>query len=178
MIRCALVTTCLLASTFAPLAGATAAGVSLATPVTTELQAEPWPMSIAVEIVAKHDDSEPIAKREVVVPDGHRSTWSSTVWSAHGRRHIDLAVVAHQHPGSQVELEWDLAIEREPVLEMPLADYVLHRLRLGAGPQLGARALEVSRADIVSTMGEPVVETVEVGDESYEIRIVAAQLRG
>jgi hypothetical protein len=62
---------------------------------------------------------------------------------------------------------------------MEVSEYVLHRLRMGpTAPRLGPKRLEVARSDIVSTMGEPIAETVEIDGHTYEIRIFAQALRG
>jgi hypothetical protein len=161
-----------------------AASDSLATPITSQVETELWPLEVEVQILVPQTGvapvgQDPLPPRRVVVPDGHRTTWSSALMTPQGRRFFELDVVARQHPRDQVELEWDVVISRAAFEQMPVHEYVLHRLRLGpAVPRLAPKRLEVSRADIVSTLGEPITETVDIGGQTYEIRIAAHSLRG
>jgi hypothetical protein len=54
----------------------------------------------------------------------------------------------------------------------------LHRLRFGPRPGVGPEQVRVSRADIVTTRGEPHVETVEIDGQKYEVRVFALSVRG
>ena len=152
---------------------------SLATPITSEMETELWPLEVEVQIVELDAEADPLPVRRVVVPDGHRTTWSSAKMTDTGRRFFELDVVARHHPRDVVELEWDVVISRAPVEQMQVHEYVLHRLRFGEGLlKLGPKRLEIARSDIVSTMGEPITETVDIGSQTYEIRISANSLRG
>lgn len=152
---------------------------SLATPITTEMAGEIWPLELEVEIRDLSASSgTALPHKSVVVPDGHRTSWASSVWTPAGQRFFELDVVARHHPRDSVELEWDVVVSRAPVLPMDLGEYVLHRLQLGPKPRLGPKQVEVARSDIVSTMGDRISETVEIGGETYEIRILAHSLRG
>ncbi len=156
---------------------------SLATPITAELRQELWPVRIAVEIVElrrdlDRDAGEPMPYRAVEVPDGHRVSFATGTWTPRGHRDFTVDVTAHHHPRGEMEIEWDLVVEDAPYETVSVGEYVLHRLRFGPRPKVGPRLVRVSRADIVSTRGEPHVETVEIGDEKYEIRIVALSVRG
>jgi hypothetical protein len=152
---------------------------SLSIPITSELAAEVWPIELEVEIVdVSASPSEPLPRKSVVIPDGHRTSWATAVWTTSGRRFFDLDVVARHHPGDQVELEWDVVVSRSGVLPMDVGSYVLHRLQLGPKPRLGPREVEVARSDIVSTMNGSIAERLQIGDQTYEIRILAHSLRG
>jgi hypothetical protein len=152
---------------------------SLSIPITSELAAEVWPLELEVEIVEVATPlPQPMPRKTVVVPDGHRTSWASAVWTASGRRFFELEVVARHHPGDQVELEWDVVVSRSGVLPMDVGAYVLHRLQLGPKPRLGPREVEVARSDIVSTMNGSIAERLQIGEQTYEIRILAHSLRG
>lgn len=152
---------------------------SLSIPITSELAAEVWPLEVEVEIRDVGElEGEPLPRKSVVIPDGHRSSWVSAVWTPSGRRFFELDVVARHHPGDQVELEWDVVVSRAGVLPMDVGAYVLHRLQLGPKPRLGPRQVEVARSDIVSTMDGSISERLQIGDQTYEIRILAHSLRG
>ncbi len=175
-----------LACTFATAADPAVAANSLATPITGQLQQDLWPVDVAVEIVAisspgQQTPAEPVAllpSRTVTVPDGNRVSFSQAVWTPRGRRDFAVDVVARQHPRDQMEVEWDLVVEDAPYQTVTVGDYVLHRLRFGPRPQVGSELVRVSRADIVTTQGEPHVETVEIDGAKYEIRIFALSVRG
>lgn len=155
---------------------------SLATPITAELQQALWPVSVAVEIVALGDaEPEPavlLPTRALTVPDGHLVSFSSAVWTPRGRRDFTVDVVARQHPREQMEIEWDLVVEDAPYQTVSVGDYLLHRLRYGPRPELDTPRVRVSRADIVTTRGEPHVESVTIDGSNYEIRIFALSVRG
>lgn len=168
-------------------AGPAVAADSLATPITGQLQQELWPVEVAVEIVAiaNPDDLDPFAEstlllptHAVTVPDGNRISLSRAVWTPRGRRDFAVDVVARQHPRGEVEIEWDLLVEDAPYRTVSVGEYLLHRLRFGPRPQVGGTLVRVSRADIVTTRGEPHVETVEIDGSKYEIRIFALSARG
>jgi hypothetical protein len=161
------------------LAPSVGASDSLATPITTEMAGELWPLEVEVEIRdLSLAPAAALPHKSVVVPDGHRTSWASSVWTPAGQRFFELDVVARHHPRDSVELEWDVVVSRAPVLPMDVGEYVLHRLHLGPKPRLGPRQVEVARSDIVSTMGDRISETVEIGGKTYEIRILAHSLRG
>lgn len=163
----------------AALSTSVSASDSLATPITSEMETQLWPLQVEVQIVEVDAETDPLPVRRIVVPDGHRTTWSSAKMTAAGRRFFELDVVARHHPRDVVELEWDVVISRAPVEEMAVHEYVLHRLHFaGPVPKLGPKRLEIARSDIVSTMGEPITETVDIGSQTYEIRIFADSLRG
>jgi hypothetical protein len=173
-----------LASAAAPASAAD----SLAIPITAQMRQELFPVEVGVEIVAVGPPlggpaSAPGAKRimpadAVTVPDGNKVSFSRAIWTPRGRRAFSIDVVAHQHPGGKIELEWDLLVEDAPYESMSVADYVLHRLRFGPRPGVGPERVRVSRADIVTTRGEPHLETVEIDGQKYEIHIMATSVRG
>ncbi|MCH9685611.1 MAG: hypothetical protein K0V04_29540 [Deltaproteobacteria bacterium] len=169
-----------IAGTATPAVGAN----SLATPITAELRQELWPVKVAVEIVAVDDDdgnagpAEPMPRREVVVPDGNHLAFSTAVWTSRGRRDFAVDVVAHHHPRGDMEIEWDLRVEDAPYQTVSVGEYVLHRLRFGPRPGVGPEQVRISRADIVTTHGEPHVEAVEIDGAKYEVRIFALSARG
>jgi len=155
---------------------------SLATSITAELRQELWPIELGVEIVEVDDetsgaDVEVMPIRAVVVPDGNRVSFSSAIWTSRGRRDFTVDVAAHQHPRDEMEIEWDLLVEDAPYETVSVGDYLLHRLRFGPRPDVGPELVRVSRADIVSVVGEPHVETVEIDQQKYEIRIFALRAR-
>lgn len=173
-----------LASAAAPASAAD----SLAIPITAQMRQELFPVEVGVEIVAVGPPlggpaSAPGAKRimpadAVTVPDGNKVSFSRAIWTPRGRRAFSIDVVAHQHPDDEIELEWDLLVEDAPYESMSVADYVLHRLRFGPRPGVGPERVRVSRADIVTTRGEPHLETVEIDGQKYEIHIMATSVRG
>ena len=134
----------------------------------------------AVDVPAETDelDETPLPKRTIVVPDGHRLSFNTSVRRPHGRVDFDLQVVPRAHPQGAIELEWDLLVSEAKFRPMGVGGYVMHRLQLAGEPELGPAALSIARSDIVSTTGETFVEEVEIGDESYEIRILAESMRG
>ncbi|MEM9455778.1 MAG: hypothetical protein AAGF11_16480 [Myxococcota bacterium] len=164
---------------------------SLATPITAELQQALWPVEVALEIVAVPDpgrseprpgaEPEPIVLMPtdaVTVPDGHRLSLSHAISTPRGRRNFSVDIAARQHPRDQMEIEWDLVVEDAPYQTMSVGDYLLHRLRWGPRPEVDEPIIRVSRADIVTTRGEPHVETLEIDGATYEIRIFALSVRG
>ncbi len=168
-------------------AGPAVAADSLATPITAELLQELWPVEVAVEIVAiaaptdlepARDPVELLPVRSVTVPDGNRVSFSQGIWTPRGHRDFTVDVVARQHPRERMEIEWDLVVEDAPYQTVSVGDYVLHRLRFGPRPQVGDQQVRISRADIVTTQGDPHVETVEIDGAKYEIRIFALSVRG
>lgn len=166
-------------------AGPAVAADSLATPITAELQQQLWPVEVAVQIVAVAEPGVPLdgpvelmPVDAVTVPDGNRLTMSHTIWTPRGRRSFAVDVAARQHPRGQMEIEWDLVVEDAPYQTVSVGEYLLHRLRFGPRPEVGEQRVRVSRADIVTTRGEPHVETVEVDGSKYEIRIFALSVRG
>lgn len=171
-----------LAIASAPSAAVSAAD-SLSTPITAEMAQASWPVQLDVEITAVAVDSDeqppaPLPRRTVVVPEGHRLSLEASIPYDAGRFDFDLAVVARLHPRGAVELEWDLLVSEAHYRPMSVGRYAAHRLQLAPDPELGPPSLSVARSDIVSTTGEPFVETVEIDGHLFEIRIVAAGLRG
>lgn len=171
-------------------AGPAVAADSLATPITSELAQELWPVEVGVEIVAvgpplgDPDDplgaasAPPLPSRTVTVPDGNRVSFSRAIWTPRGRRAFSVDVAAHQHPRGEIEIEWDLLVEDAPYETVSVGEYLLHRLRFGPRPGVGPEQVRVSRADIVTTRGEPHVETVEIDGQKYEVRVFALSVRG
>lgn len=166
-------------------AGPAAAANSLATPITSELRQELWPVELAVEIIAvgpplggDRPTERIMPSNPVTVPDGNRVSFSRAVWTPRGRRAFAVDVVAHQHPRGEIEIEWDLLVEDAPYETVSVGDYLLHRLRFGPRPAVGPEQVRVSRADIVTTRGEPHVETVEIDGQKYEIHVFALSVRG
>lgn len=167
-------------------AGPVAAADSLATPITSELAQELWPVEVGVEIVAvgpplgglEGASATLLPTRSVTVPDGNRVSFSRGIWTPRGRRAFSVDVAAHQHPRGEIEIEWDLVVEDAPYQTVSVGDYLLHRLRFGPRPEVGPEQVRVSRADIVTTQGEPHVETVEIDGQKYEIRVFALSVRG
>jgi|GEM_PF-1535485 len=177
---------------------------SLAIPISQAMAEASFPVRVQIEIVALDAPAEdlqageavqavqavqpveetneleetPLPKRTVVVPDGHRLSFNTSVRRPHGRVDFDLEVVPRAHPQGAIELEWDLLVSEAKFRPMGVGGYVMHRLQLAGEPELGPAALSIARSDIVSTTGETFVEEVEIGDESYEIRILAESMRG
>ncbi len=168
---------------------------SLSTPITTEMADVTWPVRVQVEIVPTADqtpaqapaldaagdetgDDTPLPRRTIVVPDGHRLEFNSSVKSDAGRLDFELRVVPRIHPRGAVELEWDLLVSEAKFRPMGVGGYVVHRLQLAGEPELGPSTLSIARSDIVSTTGDTFVEEVEVDGQSFEIRILAESLRG
>lgn len=169
---------------------------SLSTPITAEMADVTWPVRVQVEIVPAADrdaaltparefgeddaapSDDPLPKKTVVVPDGHRLEFNNSVRSDAGRLDFELRVVPRIHPRGAVELEWDLLVSEAKFRPMGLDQYLVHRLQLAGDPELGPPTLSIARSDIVSTTGDAFVEEVEVGGQSFEIRILAVSLRG
>ncbi|MEM6989715.1 MAG: hypothetical protein AAF721_04440 [Myxococcota bacterium] len=166
---------------------------SLSTPITSEIADVTWPVRVQVEIVPTADaapaevartevtpaeEDSVLPKRTIVVPDGHRLEFNSSVRSDAGRLDFELRVVPRIHPQGAVELEWDLLVSEAKFRPMGVGGYVVHRLQLAGEPELGPSTLSIARSDIVSTTGDTFVEEVEVDGQSYEIRILAESLRG
>ena len=176
---------CFAALALAGAAVPAAAADSLAIPITAQLRQELWPVEVAVEIIAvgpplggESPTERVMPTNAVTVPDGNRVSFSRAVWTPRGRRAFAIDVVAHQHPGDEIELEWDLLVEDAPYETVSVGEYLLHRLRFGPRPGVGPEQVRVSRADIVTTRGEPHVETVEIDGQKYEIRVFALSVRG
>ena len=156
------------------------AGESLATPMTGPRLDALWPIHLEVEIVRLGDD----APRTVLplhvadVPDGHDMKLTSVVRTATGRREFELDVIAHHHPDDAVELEWSLQVHEARYRPIGVSGYLLHRLQLADTLELDDDALKIARADIVSVVGEPMRNVVEIDGEPHEIRIFARSLRG
>lgn len=171
---------------------------SLSIPISQAMAEASFPVRVQIEIVAldvatdegqaveavdvpvqtEELDETPLPKRTVVVPDGHRLSFNTSVRRPQGRVDFDLQVVPRAHPQGAIELEWDLLVSEAKFRPMGVGGYVMHRLQLAGEPELGPAALSIARSDIVSTTGETFVEEVEIGDESYEIRILAESMRG
>ncbi len=166
-------------------AGPAVAANSLATPITAELRQEQWPVELAVEIIAvgpplggDRPTERIMPSNPVTVPDGNRVSFARAVWTPRGRRAFSVDVVAHQHPRGEMEIEWDLLVEDAPYEKVSVGDYLLHRLRFGPRPGVEQEQVRVSRADIVTSRGEPHVETVEIDGQKYEIHVFAQSVRG
>ncbi len=179
------IATACFAVSLAGAAGPAAAADSLAVPITAQLRQELWPVEVAVEIIAVgpplggESPTERIMPTDAVtVPDGNRVSFSRAIWTPRGRRAFAVDVAAHQHPGGAMEIEWDLLVEDAPYETVSVGDYLLHRLRFGPRPPVGPERVRVSRADIVTTQGEPHVETVEIDGQKYEIHVFALGVRG
>lgn len=176
---------CFAALSLAGAAGPAAAADSLAIPITAQMQQALFPVQVGVEIVAvgpplggPPSTSHVMPANAVTVPDGNQVSFSRAVWTPRGRRAFAIDVVAHQHPGGTVEIEWDLLVEDAPYETVSVGEYLLHRLRFGPRPGVGPEQVRVSRADIVATQGEPHMETVEIDGQKYEIKIFALSVRG
>lgn len=187
----------LAASMLASPAPATATD-SLSIPISQAMAEASFPVRVQIEIVAldvatddgqaveavdipvqtEELDETPLPKRTIVVPDGHQLSFNTSVRRPHGRVDFDLQVVPRAHPQGAIELEWDLLVSEAKFRPMGVGGYVMHRLQLVGEPELGPAALSIARSDIVSTTGETFVEEVEIGGESYEIRILAESMRG
>ena len=187
----------LAASMLASPAPATATD-SLSIPISQAMAEASFPVRVQIEIVALDGDTDdgqaveavdvpaeaeeldetPLPKRTIVVPDGHQLSFNTSVRRPHGPVDFDLQVVPRAHPQGAIELEWDLLVSEAKFRPMGVGGYVMHRLQLAGEPELGPAALSIARSDIVSTTGETFVEEVEIGDESYEIRILAESMRG
>jgi hypothetical protein len=166
-------------------AGPAAAADSLAIPITAQLRQELFPVEVGVEIIAVGPPLGGASPTErimpanaVTVPDGNQVSFSRAIWTPRGRRAFAIDVVAHQHPGGEIEVEWDLLVEDAPYETVSVGEYLLHRLRFGPRPAVGPDEVRVSRADIVTTRGEPHVETVEIDGQKYEIHVFALSVRG
>ena len=167
---------------------------SLATPISAEMATAEWPVEVRVEIAsvsgktpaqtpaldAESEESPeaPLPERTIVVPDGQRLDFNSSVRSDHGRLDFELRVVPRVHPHGAVELEWDLLVSEAKFRPMGVGGYVAHRLELTGNPELGPSLLSIARSDIVSTTGETFLEEVSVGGQKFEIRILAQTMRG
>jgi hypothetical protein len=160
---------------------------SLATPIAGPHAEALWPIELELEI-SQLDALEggaprvapraPLASRATVVPDGHRSRFTSSVRTSRGQHTFTLSVVPRHHPGGAVELEWDLEVAEATYRELSVQEYLLHRLQLGPRPSLEQPYLKIARSDIVSTRGQAFTKIVEIGTQRYEIRIFAQSLRG
>jgi hypothetical protein len=179
---------CVAGLALAGAAGPAVAADSLAIPITAQLRQALWPVEIGVEIIAvgpplgtqspTEPSSQVMPNNAVTVPDGNRVSFSRAIWTPRGRRAFAIDVVAHQHPGDEIELEWDLLVEDAPYETVSVGEYLLHRLRFGPRPGVGPEQVRVSRADIVTTRGEPHMETVEIDGQKYEIRVFVLSVRG
>jgi hypothetical protein len=153
---------------------------SLATPITATQAEALWPIELEMEISALDGGAaaSPLANRAAVVPDGHRSSFTSAVRTPRGQLTFALSVVPRHHPGGAVELEWDLEVAEATYRDLSVGTYLLHRLQLGPRPPLDDPHLKIARSDIVSTRGQSFTEVLEIGTQRYEIRIFAQSLRG
>lgn len=154
---------------------------SLATPITGRPLTELWPLHVETQIVRLATDEAPervVLDHRARVPDGHAMTVDSTIRTPRGRRQFALQVVARNHPGDDVELEWTLDVSDATYRAVGWSGYVLHRLQLGEALELGEQVLVIARADIVATAGEPIRKRVEIDGEPHEIRMFARALRG
>jgi hypothetical protein len=151
---------------------------SLATPIAGPQAEALWPIELALEIAAVDGGTPASETRTAVVPDGHRSSFTSALRTPNGQRTFSLNVVPRHHPGGAVELEWDLEVAEATYRGLTVGTYLLHRLQLGPRPSLDEPRLKIARSDIVSTHGQAFTEVVEIGTQRYEIRIFAQSLRG
>jgi hypothetical protein len=158
-----------------------AVGSSLATPITGRPLTELWPLDVDVQIVQLATDDLPervVLSHEARVPDGHAMAIDSTVRTPRGRRQFAMQLVARNHPGDDVELEWTLDVSDARYRAVGWRGYVLHRLQLADALELGEQVLVIARADIVATAGEPVRKRVTIDGLDHEIRMFARALRG
>ena len=139
---------------------------------------------VEVEIVRADASTSDVAEhavalppRTVVVPDGHPLRFSTVIRTPQGKRRFDLAVVPRHHPES-IELEWDLEVSEATFRSGDWQSYLLHRLQLGPQPGLDEEQLKIARSDIVEVRHGSFRQTIDMGDETYEIRILARSLRG
>lgn len=156
---------------------------SLATPIAGRQAEALWPIELELEIstlgsAPPRARPAPLASRAAVVPDGHRSSFTSSIRTPQGQRTFTLSVVPRHHPAGAVELEWDLEVAEATYQELSVGEYLLHRLQLGPRPPLEQPHLKIARSDIVSTRGQAFTEVVEIGTQRYEIRIFARSSRG
>ncbi len=163
---------------------------SLATPITVQSADALWPLEVEVTIVpvdaadAGTLDGDAPARgrseitRKVVVPDGLEVVLSEGLQTPRGKRRFEVKVVARHHPGHTVEIEWDLRVDEAEYRPLSWDKYLLHRLQLAEAAQLGDSLLKVARSDIVSTHGEPLRKQITLGEDAYEIRIMARSMRG
>ena len=172
-----------LASTLSILCtGSAVAADSLATPISGTLVRELWPLEVTVEVAridpeSTADRAAPLPSRTVVVPDGHRLVFSSTVPTQQGKQRFELVVVPRQHPGA-VEFEWDLEVFESRFRPIGWTDYLKHRFRLADPLRLGEERLKIARSDIVSSEDDSVYVRFEVDGETFEIRMLAVTTRG
>ena len=158
-----------------------ASATSLATPITGRPLTELWPLHVDVQIVQLATDDRPervVLEHDARVPDGHTMAIDSTVRTPHGRRQFAMQLVARNHPGDDVELEWTLDVSDARYRAVGWSGYVLHRLQLADALELGEQVLVIARADIVATSGEPVRKRVTIDGLDHEIRMFARALRG
>lgn len=163
---------------------------SLATPISGMMAKDLWPIEVSVELARVQSEAQsdaqsdagptladPLPIRTVVVPDGHRLRFSSTVPTRTGKRRFELTVVPNHHPDS-IEVEWDLEVHEALFRPIGWKRYVEHRLGLADSLSLGEERLKIARSDFVRTEDDHVVIRFEVDGESFEIRMLAVTTRG
>lgn len=138
-----------------------------------------WPIDLQLDIKPLDATSDDDAvHRSVVITDGQWTSFHHAVKTPAGVDSFRVEMTAHHHARQAIEIEYDLEVQQTPYERTTVAAYVLHRLNLGPAPELGRKALQVAKADIVPTRGEPVLRTVTIGDRRYEVRLSATRLRG
>ncbi len=172
-------------------ARAAATANSLATPITGREVQELWPIEVRVEVVkvlpqgqarrasstGQATSTVPLPSQTIVVPDGHPMRFSSVVRTGKGQRRFELQLVARHHPQS-IELEYDLEVSESAYRKIGVADYLLHRLRLGTRMELEEENLKIAKSDIVSTRNKGFTRRIRVDGDVYEIRVFADTTRG
>lgn len=136
-----------------------------------------WPIEVSMEVVPVELGDEFATTQAITVEDGHTTALSLVEDAPTGRHTFSVDVVARHHARHQVELEYDLVVHESRYQRVSPSAYVLHRLDLGPGPELGPARVRAVRSDIVSLHGAAHIESVTIGRHSYEVRLTASSTR-
>ena len=157
----------------------TADADNLSVPIFSDQREALWPVEVTMEIVPLSDGvSIDTPVHRIVVADGQHLDFEDVIRTPVGQCSFDVRVVARHHANDKVEVEYDLRVAEARYEDMSWSDYLLHRLNLAPRPEVGPSLLSVARADIVSGARETHLERIEVGGESFEVRISARSMRG
>jgi hypothetical protein len=163
---------------FAQPAAALAAD-NLSVPLFSDQSEALWPVEVTMEIVPlSQGASIDTPVHRIVVADGQHLDFEDVIRTPAGQCSFDLRVVARHHANDAVEVEYDLRVAEARYQDMSWSDYLMHRLNLAPRPEVGPSLLSVARADIVAGAARTHSERIEVGGETFEIRISAKSMRG
>jgi hypothetical protein len=135
-----------------------------------------WP--IAVSVVVRDARGTALLQLDRRVADGEPVEFTATVPTPDGEDGVRGTVIPRIHFGDVVELEYEVDATEAGFVDLSWGEYLLHRVELGARPEVGEHVLTASRADIVEVIGRGHQERLQTRHGALRITFEAHPVRG